>query len=519
MKLVVAILAVAVGALWAQPAYDLVIVNGTVIDGTGAPGRRANVAVKDGKIAAVGNVPASAGKESLDAKGLVVAPGFIDVHTHADSLDERPLATNFVRMGVTTIIAGNCGGSALDVAAALARIADAKASVNFATLIGHNTVRSSVMGSENRDPSAAELTKMKSAVWKAMADGAMGFSTGLQYVPGTYSKTPEIVELARVAANEGGVYASHMRNEGTALEDAIQETLRVGEATGARVQVSHLKVDSPSRWGASAKALQMIDAARARGMVVIADQYAYTAASSTLGIRFPGWALEGGQSKVDERLNDPATWARIKEEMKGLLAERGLKDLSFARVASYRADPSLNGLSMQQVAEKLKGSGTADAQLEAAREMMLNRGASMVYHFMSDDDVDRIMKHPQVSFASDASVIAEGQGVPHPRGMGNNARVLGEYVRVRKVISLEEAIRKMTSLPAAHFRFADRGAIKEGLAADLVLFDPAKVADAATFEKPHAYATGIPHVFVNGVAVVKDGEHTGAKPGVVLRRR
>lgn len=332
MKLVVAILAVAVGALWAQPAYDLVIVNGTVIDGTGAPGRRANVAVKDGKIAAVGNVPASAGKESLDAKGLVVAPGFIDVHTHADSLDERPLATNFVRMGVTTIIAGNCGGSALDVAAALARIADAKASVNFATLIGHNTVRSSVMGSENRDPSAAELTKMKSAVWKAMADGAMGFSTGLQYVPGTYSKTPEIVELARVAANEGGVYASHMRNEGTALEDAIQETLRVGEATGARVQVSHLKVDSPSRWGASAKALQMIDAARARGMVVIADQYAYTAASSTLGIRFPGWALEGGQSKVDERLNDPATWARIKEEMKGLLAERGLKDLSFAKI-------------------------------------------------------------------------------------------------------------------------------------------------------------------------------------------
>ena len=519
MKLVVAILAVAVGALWAQPAYDLVIVNGTVIDGTGAPGRRANVAVKDGKIAAVGNVPASAGKESLDAKGLVVAPGFIDVHTHADSLDERPLATNFVRMGVTTIIAGNCGGSALDVAAALARIADAKASVNFATLIGHNTVRSSVMGSENRDPSAAELTKMKSAVWKAMADGAMGFSTGLQYVPGTYSKTPEIVELARVAANEGGVYASHMRNEGTALEDAIQETLRVGEATGARVQVSHLKVDSPSRWGASAKALQMIDAARARGMVVIADQYAYTAASSTLGIRFPGWALEGGQSKVDERLNDPATWARIKEEMKGLLAERGLKDLSFARVASYRADPSLNGLSMQQVAEKLKGSGTADAQLEAAREMMLNRGASMVYHFMSDDDVDRIMKHPQVSFASDASVIAEGQGVPHPRGMGNNARVHGEYVRVRKVISLEEAIRKMTSLPAAHFRFADRGVIKEGLAADLVLFDPAKVGDAATFEKPHAYATGIPHVFVNGVAVVKNGEHTGAKPGVVLRRR
>jgi N-acyl-D-amino-acid deacylase len=449
---------------------------------------------------------------------LLSHPGFIDVHTHADDLDEQPLATNFVRMGVTTIVAGNCGGSALDVAAAFARIESTKASLNFATLIGHNTVRSSVMGRENRDPSAAELSKMKALVWKAMADGAVGFSTGLQYVPGTYSKSAEIVELARVAANEGGVYASHMRNEGTALEEAIRETLRVGEATGARVQISHLKVDSPSRWGASATALQMIDAARAKGLSVIADQYAYTAASSTLGIRFPGWALEGGQQKIAERLNDAVAWARIKDEMKGLLAERGLKDLSFAKVASYRADPSLNGLSILQVAQKLKGSDTADAQLEAARDMMVAGGASMVYHFMSDDDVDRIMRHPQVSFASDAGVIVPGQGVPHPRGMGNNARVLGEYVRKRNVISLPDAIRKMTSLPAGHFNFADRGTIKEGLAADLVLFDPAKVADVATFEKPHAYATGIPHVFVNGVAVVKNGEHTSARPGVVLRR-
>jgi N-acyl-D-amino-acid deacylase len=520
MKFVLGIaLALLIAAAGQQPTYDLVIVNGTVIDGTGSPGRRASVAIRDGKIAAVGAIDASAGKESLDATGLTVAPGFIDVHTHADDLDERPLAANFVRMGVTSIVAGNCGGSALDVGGALARIAAAKASVNFATLIGHNTVRASVMGRENRDPSAADLTKMKAAVWKAMSDGAVGFSTGLQYIPGAYSKAPEIVELARVAANEGGVYASHMRNEGTALEAAIEETLRVGEATGARVQVSHLKVDSPSRWGASAKALQMIDAARARGVVVIADQYAYTAASSSLSIRFPGWSLEGGQQKIAERLKDAATWSRIKEEIRGLLAERGLKDLSFAKVASYRADPALNGLSMQQVAEKLKGSGTADAQFEAARDMMLAGGASMVYHFMSDQDVDRIMKHRLVSFASDASVIEPGQGVPHPRGMGNNARVLGEYVRVRKVISLEEAIRKMTSLPAEHFRFTDRGLIKEGMAADLVLLDPATVGDAATFEKPHAYPTGIPHVFVNGVAVVKNGEHTGAKPGTVLRRK
>ena len=232
MKFVLGIaLALLIAAAGQQPTYDLVIVNGTVIDGTGSPGRRASVAIRDGKIAAVGAIDASAGKESLDATGLTVAPGFIDAHTHADDLDERPLAANFVRMGVTSIVAGNCGGSALDVGGALARIAAAKASVNFATLIGHNTVRASVMGRENRDPSAADLTKMKAAVWKAMSDGAVGFSTGLQYIPGAYSKAPEIVELARVAANEGGVYASHMRNEGTALEAAIEETLRVGEAT------------------------------------------------------------------------------------------------------------------------------------------------------------------------------------------------------------------------------------------------------------------------------------------------
>jgi N-acyl-D-amino-acid deacylase len=499
------------------PAYDLAIINGTVVDGTGAAGRRADVAIKDGRITAVGRVDRTAAREILDASGLVVAPGFIDVHTHADDIWETPTADNFVRMGVTSIVAGNCGGSALDIGEALQHAAATHASVNFATLIGHNTVRRSVMGTDNRDPGVTELAKMKALVWKGIVDGAVGFSTGLQYVPGTYSKTPEIIELARVAANAGGLYASHMRNEGTALETSVEEALRIGSATGARVQISHLKVDSPNRWGASEKALALIDAARKRGIEVEADQYAYTAASSTLGIRFPSWALEGGQQKIKQRLDDPATWAKIKDEMRALLAERGLNDLSFARIASYRANPALNGLSMQQAAEQLKGSGSADAQLETAREMMLAGGASMVYHFMSDDDVQRIMKHPYVGVASDSGVLSFGAGVPHPRGYGNNARVLGEYVRRRHVVPLEEAVRKMTSLPARHFRFTDRGSIKPGYAADVVVFDPATIQDAATFEKPHAYALGIPHVIVNGVFVVKDGAHTGAKPGAVLR--
>ncbi len=498
------------------PRFDLLIKGGTLVDGSGARGRRADVAVKDGVIAAIGPLPDATAKVVFDAAGLVVAPGFIDVHTHADDIAETPGAENFVRMGVTSVVAGNCGGSALDVGEALTKIRQVGTAINYGTLIGHNTVRRAVMGTANRDATIAELSKMKSLVWRAMADGAVGFSTGLQYVPGTYANNAEILELARIAGNAGGLYASHMRNEGTQLESAVAETIRVGELAMCRVQISHLKVDSPSRWGSSEAALSLIDAARARGVDVQADQYAYTAASSTLGIRFPAWALEGGQSAIETRLNDAATWARIKGEMQGLLAERGLPDLSFAVVASYSPDASLNGLSMKQVAARLQGADTLDAQLESARAMMLRGGASMVYHFMSDDDVERIMKHPQVAVASDSSVLIAGDGVPHPRGYGNNVRVLGEYVRKRHVISMEEAIRKMTSLPAQHFRFDRRGLIKPGFAADITVFDPVTVSDRATFEKPHAFAAGVPLVVVNGVIVVRNGEQTNARPGQIL---
>ncbi|MGH9374226.1 MAG: N-acyl-D-amino-acid deacylase family protein, partial [Vicinamibacterales bacterium] len=499
MTRVVACLALVVALLGApdagqMPRYDLAIVGGRLVDGTGQPPRRADIAILDGRVRAIGMVPRSEAREVIDARGMLVAPGFIDVHTHADDIVEHPLAENFVRMGVTTVIAGNCGSSALDVGAALLEVERAGTSVNFATLIGHNTVRSAVMGAEDRLPTIGELAKMRSLVWRAMADGAVGFSTGLQYVPGTYAKPPEIIELARIAGNAGGVYATHLRNEGTELEAAVEEAIRVGSTTGARVQISHLKVDSPSRWGAGETALAMIDAARAKGEQVMADQYAYTAASSTLGIRFPAWALEGGQEAIARRLHDPAQWAKIAQEIRGLLSERGLSDLSFAVVASHAADPSLNGLTIKQVAARAKGSDSIDAQLEAARDMMLAGGASMVYHFMSDKDVERIMRHPFVGFASDSGVLTAGQGVPHPRGYGNNARILGEYVRRRQVLRVEEAVRKMTSLPAGHFRLEGRGLLREGYAADVVIFDPAAVRDRATFEKPHVYADGIPYV-------------------------
>jgi N-acyl-D-amino-acid deacylase len=377
-------------------------------------------------------------------------------------------------------------------------------------------VRRAGLGAARPPPTPVELAKMRSLVWKAMADGAVGFSTGLQYVPGTYASTPEITELAKVAGSAGGIYASHMRNEGTALEEAVNETIRVGEGSLCRIQISHLKVDAPSRWGASARALALVDEARKRGVDVRADQYAYTAASSNLGIRFPSWVLEGGAEKIRERLQDDATWRKVRAEMKGLLEERGLSDLSFATIASHAADPSLNGLTIKQAAAKKKGRDDLDAQLEQARDMLIAGNPTMVYHFMSDDDVDRIMRHPEVAIASDSSVLTPGDGIPHPRGYGNNVRVLGRYVRERKVIKLEEAIRKMTSLPAAHFRLGRRGVVREGWAADLVLFDPARVGETATFQQPHAYAAGVPHVVVNGVVVVRNGEHTHAKPGQIL---
>lgn len=516
---ILALAAAGAASVRAQQPVDLLIVNATIVDGTGAPARPGNIAIRDGRIVQVGAPANLAARERLDVRGQVVAPGFVDVHTHADNLDERPEAVNFLRMGVTTIVAGNCGGSALDVAAAFERIENAKPAVNFATLAGHNTIRSSVMGRAQREPTPAEMAKMKAILFKAMAEGAVGFSTGLQYIPGTYSTPAEVIELARVAANEGGVYASHMRNEGTELLKAVAETINVGSLLRMRVQISHLKVDSPKNWGDAAKALAMIDAARARGVDVEADQYSYTAGSSSLSIRFPSWALEGTNAEVDARLKDEETWQRIKTEMKGLLAERGFQDLSWATVATYRPQPEFNGLSMKVVAQKLVGSDTADAQLEAARQMMLRGGASMVYHFMSEDDVEAIMRHPFVGFASDASVNVFGSGVPHPRGYGNTVRVLGRYVRERKVISLEEAVRKLASVPARQFGFDGRGEIREGWVADLVVFDPATVGDTATFDAPHAYPTGLTHVLVSGRLAVKDGQVTAERAGQVLRRK
>jgi len=322
-----------------------------------------------------------------------------------------------------------------------------------------------------------------------------------------------------VSARRGGVYATHMRNEGTTLEDAVAEAIDIAEQAQCPLEISHLKVDAPSRWGASAKALEMIDLARARGLRVNADQYLYDAASSNLGIRFPSWVLEGGQERINERLDDDATWAKIRAEMRELIRERGLEDYNFARIAEYRTDRSLNGLTLPQAAQKVLGAADLATQQELMRRMLRAGGASMVYHFMSDNDLNRILRHPMVSVASDSGLNTFGEGVPHPRGYGNAVRVLGRYVREQKVISLEEAVRKMTSLPADQFAFRDRGRLAPGRAADVVVFDPATVGDRATYAVLHEYPSGIVHVLVNGVAVVRDGQQTEARPGQALRHK
>ena len=512
---VIALVSASVSLLAQASRFDLVIINARIIDGTGAPARVADVGIRNGRIVRIGKVTAAEARETLDARGLTLAPGFIDVHTHGDDVASKPLAENFTRMGVTSIVAGNCGSSALRIGDALEHIQDVGVAVNFATLIGHNTVRAAVMGSANRDPALPELKAMQVLVFKGMAEGAVGFSTGQQFIPGTYAKANEIIELARVAGNEGGIYATHMRNEGTAVEESIAESIRVIRRVDMPLEISHLKIDSPSRWGSSAAALKLIDDARALGMRIQADMYAYTSGASSLSIRFPSWIFDGGDAAMRGRLHDPQTWLKVKAEMQAMLAERGFTDLSWATVANYRLDPTMNGLTIKQVAQKMIGDGSADAQLEAARILLLNGGASMIYAFMQDEDVARIMNHPLVSVASDASVNVAGDKTAHPRAFGNTARVLGEYVREKKVLTLEEAVRKMTSLPATFFKFEGRGVIKEDAAADLVLFDPATVADA---DVSGTFPAGIPHVLVNGTFVVRDGKTTSERPGQILLR-
>jgi N-acyl-D-amino-acid deacylase len=497
--------------------YDVVIRHGRVVDGSGNPAFYADVAIKGGRIVAIGRVAGDA-KTEIDAKGLIVAPGFIDVHTHADDIADLPRAENFVRMGVTTLVAGNCGGSTLDVAAVLRAVERKDVAVNFATLVGHNDVRRKAMGGTfDRPPTPEELEKMRKLVEQAMKDGAVGLSTGLIYLPGVFSKPDEIVELAKVAAAYDGIYTSHMRHEDNRIYEALDEVFRIAREAHIRAEVSHIKLAGPSCWGQADKVLAYIEKARAEGLDITHDQYAYTASSTGISQLIPDSAFDGGQKKFLERLADPEQKAKMAAEMKRDLKTKGRDDFSYAVVASYKHDKSLNGLNIAEAAKAKRGSASVDDQVEMILEIQKNGGASGVFHGMSEEDLQLFMRHPNTMIAADSGLRKFGQDVPHPRGYGNNARVLGRYVRELKVLRLEDAVRKMTSLPANAFHLAGRGELREGNWADIVLFDPEKVQDTAQFNDPHHYPLGIPYVLVNGVVVLKNGEHTGAKAGQALR--
>jgi N-acyl-D-amino-acid deacylase len=497
--------------------YDLVIRGGRVIDGTGNPAILADVAVKDGRVAAIGRIP-QGGAASLDAAGMIVTPGFIDVHTHAENVTRLPRAENFVRMGVTTLVTGNCGNSETDISDFFRKVEQAKPSVNVATLIGHNAIREKAMGGDfDRAPSASELAEMKSLVEQGMNDGAVGFSTGLIYLPGTFSKTDEIVELAKVAAQHDGIYASHMRNEGTGIFDALNELFRVAREAKIRAEISHIKLGGKSMWGKADTVLAAIEKAREEGLEITQDQYVYTASSTTLSTLIPKSAREGGAAEFRKRMDDPQQKAAIVAEMKRDLERSGRSSFEYAVIASYSRDRSLNGKNLAEAAKIKRGLDSLDDQIELALEIHRSGGASGVFHGMNEDDVRVFLRHPNTMIASDSGVREFGESVPHPRGYGNNARVLARYVREQPILRLEDAVRKMSSLPAQTFRLRRRGLLREGFQADLVVLDPKQVTDLATFSDPHHYAAGIRDVLVNGKPVLRNGDMTADGSGQAIR--
>lgn len=502
---------------FSQAEYDIVIRNGKIVDGSGNPWYYGDVAIYQGKIAAVGFVKGK-GLNEIDAKGLVVSPGFIDVHTHIEGEEiEIPTAPNFILDGVTSVVTGNCGSSYTDMQEYFRQIDSVKTSINIASLIGHNDVRDAIMGTTQRDPTPDEQAAMEDIVEQAMKDGAVGFSTGLIYVPGTYSKTPEVIGLARAASKHHGVYASHIRDEADGMTSAVEEAINIGRQANIPVEISHFKVTYKPNWGRSTSMIELVDKARREGIDVTVDQYPYIASSTSLGTRLPSWTFSGGRDSLLTRLANPSIRAKIKAEMKKDLKEKLVKNYSYAVVARYVPDSTLNGKNISEVNKIWGNKPTADNEIETILKMMEKGGAAMVFFSMDENDLKTIMQYPYNMIASDAGVAQFGSGMPHPRAYGTNARVLGRYVREMKVVRLEEAIRRMTSLPAQKFQLGDRGLLRPGMAADVLVFDESRIGDKSTFQAPHQYSEGMVYVFVNGGITVENGKHTGARTGVVLK--
>ena len=502
--------------------YDILITGGTVIDGTGAPGERADVAIAGDRIVRVSRAaldPTGAARV-IDATGLVVAPGFIDLHAHLDPLPQLPDAESAIRQGVTTALGGPDGSAPLPLAPYLAAREREGVGINVAFLTGHNSIRRAVVGMARRQATSDELARMRALVAEAMRDGAFGMSTGLKYLPGAFANTDEVVALAGEAATHGGIYTSHLREEGLGLFEGVAEAIEIGRRARIPVVLTHHKVVGLPMWGQSVRTLAMIDSARASGIDVIADVYPYTATHTGISVLIPEWAFDGGDSAFARRVQDPALRDSIERGIVfNILNDRGGGDIRRVQFSRVRWQPSLEGRTLHDWAVERGLPPTPETGAKLVIDAELRGGANAIYHVLDEADMRRILSHPQSIVASDGRLSRPGDGHPHPRAYGTFPRVLGHYVRDERLMPIERAVHKMTGAPAARLGISDRGILREGAFADVVILDPATVADRATFAEPHQYAAGIPFVLVNGVVAVDSGRYAGTRAGRVLRRQ
>jgi N-acyl-D-aspartate/D-glutamate deacylase len=506
-------------AIGAQQAYDIVIRGGRLLDGTGNPWYYADVGIRGDRIVAVGNLAGAAAGRTIDATGLYVAPGFIDAHTHAGGGLARPELSHarpLLAQGITTVIINPDGQGPVDLVAQREVLERNGIGVNAAQLLGHGSVRQAVLGMEDRAPTAAELARMGALVRAGMEAGAFGLSSGPYYAPGSYSTTEELVALARIAAEYDGTYTSHIRDESdytVGLIAALDEVITVAREARLPSVATHLKALGPRVWGFGPALAKRIERARGEGLEVFADQYPYTASATGLTAALvPRWAQAGGGDSLLARLADPGARARIRAEMIENLDRRGGADRIQFR--THDADHSIEGRTLAAVAAA-RGLDAVDAAIA-----LVEAGSAGIVSFnMDDSDVEFLMRQPWMMTASDGDLVAPDRGVPHPRIYGTFPRKLGVYVRDRDLIDLGAAVRSMTTLPAAVFRIADRGEIRPGMFADIVVFDLERLRDLATYQQPHQLSEGMVYVLVNGVAAIDRGAFTGEVPGKVLLRR